>query len=204
MRIPAFASSMDRHRAGGVLAGIGLLLAIFSIRFGDPSSELGLGLPGFLLGAGVALGVLGVATIVRPPTAARDAVAVSIVTLAVVFAVSTAVVYSDLVASTPGDWIPQNLSRAVAIQAAITIGLAPVPAGYVAGVLDAKGHPSTGFRALVSSTIVAWVVPGVLMVALELSGLVQGLLMLLVIGALGIGLVPRRLMRQVTRAELRR
>ena len=168
MHAPAFARSMDRDRAGGVLAGLGLLLAIVSIRFGDPSSEFGLGWPGFLLGAGVALGVLGVATVVRPPTAARDAVAVSIVTLAVVFAVGTAIIYSDLVASNPEDWIPPNLSRVVAMQAAITVGLAPIPTGYVAGVLDARGPPSTGFRALVASTIVAWIVPGLLIAALGL------------------------------------
>jgi len=136
---------MDRVRAGGVLAGLGLLLAIVSIRFGDPTSEFGLGWPGFLLGAGVALGVLGVATVVRPPTAARDAVAVSIVSLAVVFAVGTAIIYSDLVASNPGDWIPPNLSRVVAIQAAV------------------MAHAVT---------------------------------------ALGVGLVPRRLMRRVTGTEL--
>lgn len=203
MRTPASTCPMDRERAGGVLAGLGLLLAVVSIRFGDPSAEFGLGWPGFLLGAGVALGVLGVATIVRRPAAPRDAVAVSIVTLAVVYAVDTALVYFDLVASNPGDWIPSNLSRAVVIQAAITIALAPIPAGYVAGVFDARGHPSTGFRALAASTIVAWVVPGLLMAALGLSGIVQGWVMIVVIGALGLGLVPRRLMRRVTMAELR-
>lgn len=203
MRAPAFARSMGRDRAGGVLVGLGLLLAIVSIRFGDPSA-FGPGWPVVLLGAGVALGVLGLATIVRRTTSPRDAVVVSIVTLAVVFVVITAFQYVDLVASNPGDWIPPKLSRVVVLQAAITIGLAPVPAGYVAGVLDARGHQSTGFRGLIASMIVAWIVPGLLMAALGLSVFIQGFVMVLAIGALGIGLVPRRLMRRATRAELKR
>lgn len=199
------AVAMDRAGAGRVLGGLGLLAVFVSFLLGGVPPGFGFGSAAFLLRAGIAFTLLGVATVSRGSRSVEEAVVVSIVTVVTVFVVGTLGTFYDVVTTTPAIEPRLPVTAVVVTQAAFAIGSAPIPAGYVAGVLEARGRPSTAFRAFVGTTIVAWVVPGSLMLARGFVGdFAPGLVLVHAIAAAGCALVPRQLVRGVTSRAIRR
>lgn len=150
----------------------------------------------FLLRVGIAFFVLGVTTVSLRSFSIGSAVIVSISTLAVIFVVGAAVMHFE---SSP------TMTTLVAYQASITIVLAPVPAGFVAGVLEKRGHPATAFRIGVGAMVTAWVMASLVMMAAgPISIFTLLYIMIFTLAGTIIGIVPRNLLRQSTAERLTR
>lgn len=205
MQPPVTTVAVDRAGTGRVLGGLGVLSVFVSVLLGGPPPDFGFGTPAFLRRVGIAFTVLGVATISRRSFAVEDAVVASIVTLVAVFFVGAAGTYYEIAATTPEIESRLPVTTVLVTPAAFSIALAPVPAGYVAGVLEVRGRPSTAFRTVVWTTIVAWVVPGSLMLARGFDGaFTLGPVLVLATAPAGCALVSRHLTRRATAREFGR
>lgn len=156
----------------------------------------------FLLRVGIAFSVLGAATASLRSISVNDTIVVSVVALVVVFVVGAAVMYYDFMTTTPEIESPLTMTMLVAHQAAITIVLAPVPAGFVAGVLEKRGRPRTAYRTLMGTTVAAWITASLVIVAGgPVSAITEGLVLFFTIAAAGNALFPRHLLRQAAEIE---
>lgn len=157
----------------------------------------------FFVRIGVALTVLGVATRSRRPISIESAVKVAIVALAVVFVVSVGVRYYAIMTTTPEIESSRTLATIVMHQAAETLVTAPVPAGFVAGVIEKRGRPSTAFRTLVGTMVAAWILTVMVkMAAGPISAFTVGFALVGAVAATYIAILPRNLVRKLTVAEL--
>lgn len=202
MSSPVSTTVMDRAGAGGVLGGFGLLLIGVSILSGGLSPGFSLEVPMFLLRVGIAFSALGAATASLRSISVNDAIVVSVVALVVVFVVGAAVMYYDFMTTTPEIESPLTMTMLAAHQAAITIVLAPVPAGFVAGVLEKRGRPRTAYRTLFGTTAAAWIAASLVILAGgPVSAITEGLVLIFTIAAAGIALFPRQLLRQAAEVD---
>lgn len=149
---------MDRTHAGIILIGVGIPLIVVSVLSGGMSPGFELEIPMVLLRVGVMFVLLGVVTLTLRAISVEAALTASIVALALVFVAGMAVMYYDFITTTPTRESPLTVTMVVANQAGITIALAPIPAGYVAGVLERQGQSSTAYRILIGTTVAAWMI----------------------------------------------
>lgn len=184
---------MNRARAGSILAGLGLLLVfVVSVFFGALSTGSASAIPLFFLKAGIAFTILGAATIGLRDISVKNAVIVSIVTFAAMYVVGAAVMYRGLPLFF---FTPKNL---VALHGSGTLVLAPILAGFVAGVLEREGQRSTAFRVFAGTMVTAWILATlVLFVGGQVAPLGLGPPMVYTIVATFLGVLPRNLLRQV-------
>lgn len=172
------------------MVGLGVLFTAVSVFFGGLSPGFQLEAPVFLLRVGIAFTVLGVATVSLRSISISSAVIVSVATLAVVFVVGAAIMYSE---SSP------TMTTVVAKQASMTLVLAPIPAGFVAGVLDKRGQPTTAYRTLIGTMVAAWILASlVLMAGGPVAPLGLAPIIIFTLAATLFAFVPRNLLRQVT------
>lgn len=190
---------MDRTHSGAILFGLGLLLILYSVVSGGLSTGYGIEVPMVLLRVGVAFVVLGVATTALRAFTTANAVVVSAITLTVMFIVGVAVMYYDLGMTPPEYGTPLTTGRLIFNQLEITLALAPVPAGYIAGVLAVQDRLPIGVAFLLGAALVGWLGSSWMMVARgSAHGFTQVMMLVLTIAAVGLALIPLSLMRQLT------
>lgn len=184
--------TMNRARAGGILGGLGVLFTVVSVFFGALSTGSTSAIPLFFLKTGIAFTILGAATIRLRDISVENAFIVSIVTFAAMYLVGAAVTYRPL------SLFFFTLENLVARHGSGTLVLAPILAGFVAGVLENEGHRSTAFRVFAGTMVGAWIIATlVLFVGGQVAPLGLGPPMVYTIVAAFLGVLPRNLLRQV-------
>lgn len=183
---------MNRARAGGILGGLGVFFTVVSVFFGALSTGSASAIPLFFLKTGIAFTILGAATIGIRDISVENSVFVSIVTFAALYLVGAAVMYRPL----PLFFF--TLENLVARHGSGTLVLAPILAGFIAGVLEKEGHRSTAFRVFAGTIVAAWILATlVLFVGGQVAPLGLGPPMVYTIVATFLGVLPRNLLRQV-------
>lgn len=199
---------MKGARVGGILVGLGMLLIVVTIvtwslfrGFSNGVLHPGFtgGLPMYFVRIGIALTVIGVATLSLRPISTERAVIVAIVALAVVFLVSAVVRHHEFIMTTPEAVSRRTVVSMATYHASETLVLALIPAGFVAGVIEKRGRPATAFRTLVGTMVAAWFVTVLLKMATgPISSFTVGFALVGALGATYIAIVPRNLIRRVS------
>lgn len=164
---------MDHVGTGSVLAGLGILLLVTSVVSGSLSSGYGIWTPEVLLRIGLVYTVLGAVTIRSRSMSLGRAVSAAATTLLIVLAGGVAVMYYDLVVTPSEFGTPLTTRLLIATQITVTIGVAPVPAGFVAGILEGQNRPNEAFRVLVVTTILSVVAGALWVVTQDYAGIVM-------------------------------
>lgn len=188
---------MVRPAPGPALVGLGVVLAGVSVGTGGLSTGYGTGTTAVLLRVGIGYVVLGVGLGLVGVPDLRAAAGIAAAGLLAIFAAGSAVMYYDLAVTPPAFGTPLTTERLVANQAVMALGLAPVPAGVVAGAIVADDRAVAAVGALAGTAVVGWLAATGLMLARGASGLAGTVALLVIVAAVVSGLVPMILLGYV-------
>lgn len=162
---------MERVGTGAVLAGLGLLLVLAIIEWGIPSSAFD-SLWAIFLRIGFLYILLGVAIAASQTMTVARAAAIGVIALAITFLVGLATRFYPLVVTSTPVASVSMATHLIANQVTVTLGLTPVPVGFLAGILEWQNRPNDVRKAWIASVLLSLLVGFALVVARDYFGIV--------------------------------